>query len=76
MKNEYNLQFIPKTSLELKEKYKYTIDYNRKIVTVKDFIDLIEYIKFKKDYKFKIEDYKILIIKNKNSDDINVINLQ
>jgi len=76
MKNEYNLQFIPKTSLELKEKYKYTIDYNRKIVTVKDFIDLIEYIKFKKDYKFKIEDYTILIIKNKNSDDINVINLQ
>ena len=76
MKNEYNLQFIPKTSLELKEKYKYTIDYNKKIVTVKDFIDLIEYIKFKKDYKFKIEDYTILIIKNKNSDDINVINLQ
>lgn len=73
---EYNLQFIPKTSLELKEKHKYTIDYNRNIVTVKDFIDLIEYIKFKKDYKFKITDYSVLIIKNGLDKFINVINLQ
>ena len=56
---EYNLQFIPKTSLELKEKHKYKIKYNRSVDTVKDFIDLIDYIKFKTDNKFKITDYSV-----------------
>lgn len=73
---EYNLEFIPNTSIELKEKHKYKIKYNRSVDTVKDFIDLIDHIKFKTENKFSLEDYSVLVVKTGTNKIIDIINLQ